>query len=1670
MDDQKLWNIINSHFKGNYQTLVKHHIDSYNDFFENKIYDIFKEENPISLMTTYDDKLDEYRNTCELYIGGKDGKKLYFGKPVLYENDVSKYMYPNDCRLRNMSYSMTIHCDVEVVFKRILKDGEAPEIIGGSYEYIHSEDKIKNVKKENNEMPYEEFKMDGGTKPTRKLAAVDLTAMETAQLREMTEKSLKGNVQEWTMILEKIYIGKFPIMVQSNFCILNGLPKEIRSSMGECRNDVGGYFIIEGKEKTVVSQEKFADNMLYIKKDNDDKYLYSAEMRSVSEKVSKPKRTISVKLVAPGVKLTNKNIVVNIPQVKKPVPLFILFRALGVISDKDIITHCLLDLDKNKNLIDLFIPSVHDSGGIYTQKMALKYIATLSKYKKSIPYVWEILNDYLFPHIGETLYKQKALYLGHIVLQLLKVYNGDELPTDRDNYKYKRVELVGSLINDLFLEYYRKQLKHIRVYFDTPLSTNQSIYENNLQGLINNHYKNAFAKKILEKGFRDAFKGSWGSEKHTKRVGIVQDLNRLSHNSMLSHLRKTNLPLDSTAKVVGPRLLNGSQWGFFDPVDTPDGGNIGLHKHLSISTYITKDISRKPLIEWCLKHISLKLIEDCSFHELSNKTKVIINGCWIGMLDNPVQSTNKIKIYRRNALIPIFISITFNISSNTIFMYTDAGRLCRPLFYVDNNKLSFDHVNIKDKLDNNDFEWKQLICGFNKFKDTDFNPNECKFYELDELYNVANSETDIFKNKRFTVDKSIIEYIDSNETEDALIALNSNMFKNEKEKYTHMEIHESFILGVMGNLIIYPENNPGTRNMFSCGQSRQACSLYSTNYQLRMDKTSVVLNTPEIPIVKSRYMEHINAEENCYGENVMVAVMCYTGYNVEDAVLINEASLNRGLFNTTYYSCYEAHEEKSINNENTKEIKFYNIEDIENVVGKTKDVDYSKLNKYGIAPENTEVNDETAIIGMLSSDSKNSDYFYDMSKKPKKGQIGVVDKSFISENEEGQRIAKVKVREFRQPKIGDKMGSRCGQKGTVGLIIPEKDMPFTKNGEKPDMIINPHALPSRMTVGQLIETITGKFGLLNGGFIDCTAFINKNNKFKLFAELLLKDGYHTSGTEILYDGFTGKQIETEIFFGPTYYMRLKHMVKDKINFRATGPNTALTRQPVSGRANDGGLRIGEMERDVLISHGASNFLTESMMERGDKYFMAVCNQTGVPAIYNEDKDLFYSVLSDGPTNWVNVTKFSADLVKKTKYGRDFSIIRVPYSFKLLEQELGTCNIKMRIITEDNINNFNNMFYSDNISKLINKPVNIENAVDDVITTNENKLRTKRNAFFMHYGEKEKNDKDDKDFRNNPFFVKYFEKYPNASMEEARKQYDDFLLTGQSNLFIDEDLIQEGWTQEYSTNKNRLYWFNIKTGESSWTKPIIDKKIPIVEYPDEDDSPPWAPGVTAMDSDDDMSYVPPPPTEPYPGSKELDQIEKEMNKDDSPPWAPSDDSPGYNPLSPYNPNSNSPDYPGTPDYPKEFMISDKVYLRTDLKPNRIWTIKNKDDNWVTIYTEDNEGLTNEELIKVVKEFDIYPINDYSIQKGGNLVRKNEDKSNNSTTPTINIAPVFKIMNAGGEHSENIVKPEKEEGSNVLFAGMESDNKEKNDEEVIGGGNEEITDNSKIDFNKLVIKKV
>jgi DNA-directed RNA polymerase II subunit RPB2 len=1194
-DNEKLvWVIIEKYFKDNPNYLVKHQIEPYENFFYKDFFNIIKEKNPIRITKNPDEKSGEYTYEINLYIGGRDASKIYYGKPIIFDDDNEKnYLYPNKARLNNNSYCFSIHYDVDI-----------------DYRYVNDEGEEKRMSK----------------------------------------------------TLENIFMGKFPIMLQSNLCILKGLTREARYNMGECRNDYGGYFIIDGKEKVIISQEKFADNILYVRNKVNDQYSHSAEMRTVSEDSSKPARKLWVRIVASTPTLKNEQIVVNVPNVRKPVPLFILMRALGIISDKKIIEYCLLDkVENNSEILDIFRPSVHDALTFFSRKSALQYISTFTK-NKTISEVLNILNNYFMPNIGEDNYNEKAYMLGYMVRRLLNVYLKIEKPTDRDSFKYKRIEVAGTLLYDLFKEYYGIQNDFVKKIIDEKHFYNKGIYSLNPERLILDTKIDAFDKnKILEVGVRKAFKGNWGAQTHTKRVGIVQDLERLSYNKFLSLLRKVNLSLDSSAKVVGPRLLNSTQWGIIDPIDTPDGGNIGLHKHMALITQITGNCSGEVIYNW-IKELGLIKLDECNPELIVNNTKIFINGSFKGIIREAEEFIEIFYITRRNGIIPTMTSIQWNIEGREIFIASDAGRPTRPLFYINNdNKISYDNKDIIKKINEDKYNWNNLIVGFNN--------------------NIINNCE--IKNDKIDEDKSgIIDYIDTAEAEWKLIAMENSDFKN--TKYTHVEIHPSLCLGIMGNQSILPEHNQLPRNMFSCVQSRQAVSLYHSNHFNRMDKTGIILNYGETPLVKSRYDYFINKEEHPYGTNTIVAIMSYNGYNVEDAVLVNEGSLKRGLFRTTYYTTYQDTEEIDEATGFIKK-KFSNIENEDNILKQKANYDYSNLDVNGICKENTKIDDKTILIGKINKDEN-----IDESYGPKKGQLGYVDKTYITKMENNEKLAKIKIREERQPNIGDKICSRAGQKGTVGLIIPEEDMPFTSDGIKPDLIVNPHAIPSRMTISQLVECIMGKSCSLYGSWGDSTAFTNKGPITQKFGELLMKEGFHSSGNEIMYNGMTGEQLESEIFIGPTYYLRLKHMVKDKINYRSRGPKTMLTRQTVHGRANDGGLRIGEMERDGLIGHGMAGFLEESMMIRGDEYYLAICNKTGVISIYNKDKKLFMSPLADGPITFIG--KDDKKIKNITKFGRNFSIIRIPYSFKLLMQELATMNVQMRIITENNVEQLTNLNY------------------------------------------------------------------------------------------------------------------------------------------------------------------------------------------------------------------------------------------------------------------------------------------------------------------------------------------------------------------------------------------
>jgi hypothetical protein len=513
--------------------------------------------------------------------------------------------------------------------------------------------------------------------------------------------------------------------------------------------------------------------------------------------------------------------------------------------------------------------------------------------------------------------------------------------------------------------------------------------------------------------------------------------------------------------------------------------------------------------------------------------------------------------------------------------------------------------------------------------------------------------------------------------------------------------------------------------------------------------------------------------------------------------------------------------------------------------GRGEGYDYSNLDTNGLIIENTMVTEKSVLIGQVVTNSKNPDRVVDASIRPKKGQIGYVDKTYITEAanpDAPSRIAKVRIREDRAPNIGDKFASRCGQKGTVGLIIPEKDMPFTADGVRPDLIVNPHAFPSRMTIGQFVETIMAKACVVYGAFGDCTAFVNLGNKHATFGSMLQKENYSSSGTQILYNGATGEQIESEIFIGPTYYMRLKHMVKDKINFRARGPNTNLTRQPVQGRANDGGLRIGEMERDGVIAHGATRFLQESMLVRGDNYYMAICNKTGMTAIYNPDSDVFMSPMADGPIQFNDALTDNPKLVNITRFGRSFSVVQIPYSLKLLIQELQTMNCVMRVITEDNIDQIESMSFSNNYKILSGQTDSTDADIESMDGGRGQRANnhSDSNEFRLVISEPGRDDEHTKekiyansnnDGEGNNVEEIIIEEGANASPDfqqmfivSQSKQGANAITNANANLNISasEDSLGKEWTKLVDQESGKEYYYNEKTKDTMWYPPRPSK--------------------------------------------------------------------------------------------------------------------------------------------------------------------------------------------------------------------------------------------------------
>ena len=1030
-------------------------------------------------------------------------------------------------------------------------------------------------------------------------------------------------------------IGKIPIMIRSKYCSLNNKTDIQRIELRECEFDQGGYFIIGGGEKVIVAQERMATNFVYVfNKKEQSGFSWQAEVRSSLDGSNRPPVQFAVKIAKKNTHMQNDLgglITARIPYIKSDVDIVILFRALGLESDKDIIDYIVFD-ESDNSFKELLRPSIELFSSDYKDKdECLEYLGnratkgTADSREKRIKRAEEILRKDMLSHVSieRGAESKKAFFIGYMIYRLGNCALGRAFGDDRDHYGKKRLDMSGVLLTGIFRQYFRNFLKSVESNIKDKL-------KNDKTGRIN--LEDVFDTNIITNGMKYALAtGNWGKNRVgvVLKTGVAQVLQRLTFMSSLSHLRRLNTPLEKTGKITKPRQLHNTHWGMLCPAETPEGQACGLVKNLSLMAFVSVGTPSK-LIQRDLDEIpDFQKLSELSPESIRGKSKIFINGSWVGITNNPEDIMERLVGQRRKACISKEISIVNNFMNKEIRIYTDSGRSLRPLFVVE-----------KYKNENNETSSKLKIT---KQNIRDLTDQKMKFDDL--------------------VDNGVIEFLDVEEEESSMIAMKITDLVNNRHyctTYTHCEIHPAMILGVAASIIPFPDHNQSPRNVYQSAMGKQAIGIYSTNFNMRMDTLSYLLFYPQKPLVVTQSMEFLKFKALPAGINAIVAIMCYTGYNQEDSVIMNQSSIDRGLFRSAFFRTYTSEQriESKLKNEQ------FEVPD-RRQVSKYRMGNYGKLDCEGLIPPGTKVRGDDIIIGktgliQYDEDDEKAEIIKrktDLSEAIRPSEEGTIESVMLTTNRSGYTIAKVKCRSVRIPQIGDKFASRHGQKGTIGMTYRQEDMPFTMEGITPDIIVNPHAIPSRMTIGHLIECLNSKVAALRGLEGDSTPFTSVT--VDRIANHLHQLGYQKHGNETIFNGFTGRKVDMLIFFGPTYYQRLKHMVDDKIFSRARGPVQILTRQPTEGRARSGGLRFGEMERDCMISHGAALFLKERLMDVSDKYRVHVCQTCGLFAVADIDSQTFRCNLCK---------EDSAGIVQAT----------IPYACKLLFQELMAMHITPRI--------------------------------------------------------------------------------------------------------------------------------------------------------------------------------------------------------------------------------------------------------------------------------------------------------------------------------------------------------------------------------------------------------
>jgi len=1015
------------------------------------------------------------------------------------------------------------------------------------------------------------------------------------------------------IVRRDVEIGRMPIMLRSSQCVLAGHEKDLAAmaQQNECPLDPGGYFIVNGTEKVILVQEQLSKNRILVESERD--VVQTSVTSSTHERKSK------TYVVA---KRGDNRLYLKHNSLGEDIPIVIVLKAAGLVTDYEVMQ---LVCGASQVYQELFAINLEECAklGVRTQTEALEYVGRrvrggrysfgttkLSVLEEGL----EALASTIVAHIpvdrANVDMRQKALYLAVMARRVVATLHDPSQVDDRDYVGNKRLELAGQLMSLLFEDLFKTFNSQFRQTID------KSLKKPNRAQAFDAHSCMNFGSSHITNGLNRAIStGNWSLKRfRMERAGVTHLLSRLSYISALGMMTRISSQFEKSRKVSGPRALQPSQFGMLCLSDTPEGEACGLVKNLALMTHITTDVDAEPVARACelLGMEPIELLDAETFNDPKNMG-VYLNGTPVGLTRFPERFLRQFRALRRSRKISEFVSIWGNEHQNAIQIATDGGRVCRPLIIVDDGfrRLTPEHLA--------------------RLKDGEI--------EFDDL-----------------IQAGAVEYLDCNEENDSFIALHDS---DVSPKHTHLEIEPFTVLGACAGLIPYPHHNQSPRNTYQCAMGKQAIGSIAYNQFNRIDTLLYLMVYPQQPMVKTKTIELIDFDKLPAGQNATVAVMSYSGYDIEDALVLNKASIDRG-FGRCQVLRKATTSLKRYPNQQTDHLEGFRFDHEGNpvpahaVLGNDgladvgERVDNGKVYVNKVVPVQT----ETSASDHAAQPNQNSGDLYRETPMVYKGpEPSYIDKVMLSTNEKDLPLIKVLLRQTRRPELGDKFSSRHGQKGVCGIIVNQEDLPFSDQGISPDIIMNPHGFPSRMTVGKMLELVSGKAGVLDGSLQYGTCF--GGSKLADMSDILVKHGFNYSGKDMLYSGITGEPLEAYIFFGPIYYQKLKHMVMDKMHARPRGPRAVLTRQPTEGRSRDGGLRLGEMERDCVVAYGASQLLLERLMLSSDVFDVQVCRRCGLLA---------------GINNW-------CPLCESTETLED---MKLPYAAKLLFQELMAMNIAPRL--------------------------------------------------------------------------------------------------------------------------------------------------------------------------------------------------------------------------------------------------------------------------------------------------------------------------------------------------------------------------------------------------------